>query len=174
MPVILPGVVDGLGGYPIGMPQVQVFADVHCSADSMWRELGSFQSIARWHPMVKVAEGEGEEPGATRTLETQDGLRWVERLTECDPSQRLYRYEVASTELPLDDFRGEFRIREGRPHKCTVIWTAQFAVTTGEEKKASDAVREFFRAGARAIEKQYAAKPVAALRRRVRTLKRRS
>ena len=93
---------------------------------------------------------------------------------ECDPSQRLYRYEVASTELPLDDFRGEFRIREGRPHKCTVIWTAQFAVTTGEEKKASDAVREFFRAGARAIERQYAAKPVAALRRRVRTLKRRS
>src|SRR6476620_5746172 len=70
MPVILPGVVDRLGGYPNGMPQVQVFADVHRSAESMWLELGSFQSIARWHPMVTTAEGEGEEPGAKRTLET--------------------------------------------------------------------------------------------------------
>jgi hypothetical protein len=157
-----------------GMTQVQVFADVHRGADSMWREIGSFQSIARWHPMVAAAEGEGEEPGATRTLATPDGRRWVERLTECDAQQRFYRYEAASTELPISDFRGELRIREGRrPHRCTVIWTAQFTVTSGEEKSVSDNVREFFRAGARAIEKEYAAKPVTVLRRRARTLTRR-
>jgi hypothetical protein len=173
MPVILPGVVDAIRGYPIGMPQVQVFADVHRGADAMWRELGSFQSIARWHPMVVVADGEGEEAGATRTLETGDGLRWEERLTELDAAQRLYRYEVASTELPIAEFRGEFRIRDDRPHKCTVIWTAQFTVTSGEEKKVSDAVREFFLAGARAIEKQHAVRPVAVLFRRIRTLQRR-
>jgi Polyketide cyclase / dehydrase and lipid transport len=154
------------------MPQVQTFADVHRSADSMWRELGSFQSISRWHPLVVTADGEGEEPGATRTLETSDGLRWVERLTEVEPSERLYRYEATSTELPIDDFRGELRIREGLPHKCTVVWTASFTVTSVEEKKVSDAVRGFFRAGARAIEQQYAVKPVAALRRRVRTMRR--
>ena len=155
------------------MTQVQVFADVHRSADSMWRERGSFQSIARWHPMATGAEGEGEEPGATRTLVTRDGRRWVERLTERDASQRFYRYEAASTELPITDFRGELRIREGRPHRCTVIWTAQFTVTSGDEKSVSDNVRQFFRAGARAIEKQYAAQPVAVLRRGVSTLTRR-
>jgi hypothetical protein len=160
-------------GYPVDMPQVQVFADVHRNADSMWRELGSFQGIAQWHPMVKAAHGEGEEPGATRTLETSEGLRWVERLTKRDTAERFYCYEATSTDLPVADFRGEFRIREDRPHKCTVIWTAQFAVTTGEDKKVSDTVREFFIAGARAIEKQHAVRPVAALRRRVRTLKRR-
>ena len=159
-------------GYPISMPQVQVFADVHRSADSMWRELGSFQSIARWHPMVVAVDGEGEEPGATRTLETGDGLRWAERLTERDAAQRLYRYEVTMTDLPIDEFRGEFRIRDDRPHKCTVIWTAQFTVASGEEKGVRDAVREFFLAGARAIEKQHAVRPVAAFRRRVRKLKR--
>lgn len=155
------------------MTQVQVFADVHRSADSMWRELGSFQSITRWHPMLTGAEGEGEEPGATRTLVTRDGLRWVERLTERDSAQRLYRYEAASTELPITDFRGELRIREGRPHRCTVIWTAQFTVTSGDQKSVSDNVREFFRAGARALEKEYAARPVTVLRRRARTLTRR-
>jgi hypothetical protein len=173
MPVILPGVVTAVGGYPIGMTQVQVFADVHRSADSMWRELGSFQSIRRWHPMLTGVEGEGEEPGATRTLATQDGLRWEERLTERDTAQRVYRYEATSSELPIADFRGELRIREGGPHRCTVIWTAQFTVTSGDEKSVSDSVRAFFRAGARAIEKQYAARPVAGLRRRVRTLTRR-
>ena len=155
------------------MTQVQVFADVHRSADSMWRELGSFQSIARWHPMVTGAEGEGEEPGATRTLATRNGLRWVERLTERDAAQRFYRYEATSSELPIADFHGEFRIRQGRPHRCTVIWTAQFTVTSGDEKSVSDNVRGFFRAGARAIEKQYAAPPVTVLRRRMRTLTRR-
>jgi hypothetical protein len=173
MPVILPGVVHRLRGYPIGMPQVQVFADVHRSADSMWRELGSFQGIAKWHPMVTAASGDGEEPGATRTLETADGLRWEERLTERDSAQRLFRYEAASSELPIADFRGEFRIREGGERKCTVIWTAQFTVTSGNEKSVSDAVRLFFRAGARAIERQYGIRPVAALRRRARTLQRR-
>jgi hypothetical protein len=138
----------------------------------MWREVGSFQSIALWHPMVTGAEGEGEEPGATRTLATQDGLRWVERLTERDTAQRFYRYEAASSELPITDFRGELRIREGRPHRCTVIWTARFTVTSDDEKSVSDSVREFFRAGARAIEKEYAARSVTALRRRVRTLTR--
>jgi hypothetical protein len=155
------------------MTQVQVFADVYRSADSMWRELGSFQGIVRWHPMVTEAQGQGEEPGATRTLTTRDGLRWVERLTERDAVQRLYRYEATSTELPITDFRGELRIREGRPHRCTVIWTAQFTVTSDDEKSVSDNVRGFFRAGARAIEKQYAAQPVTVLRRRVRTLTRR-
>jgi hypothetical protein len=155
------------------MTQVQVFADVHRSADSMWRELGSFQSILRWHPMVSGAQGQDEEPGATRTLATRDGGQWVERLTERDASQRLYRYEASSTDLPIADFRGELRIREGRPHRCTVIWTAQFTVTDGDEKSVSDKVRAFFRAGARALEKQYAGQPVTVLRRRVRTLTRR-
>jgi Polyketide cyclase / dehydrase and lipid transport len=173
MPAILPGVADTICGYPFGMPQVQVFADVHRSADSMWQELGSFQGIARWHPMMKAVHGDGEEPGATRTLETSDGLSWEERLTERDAGQRLYRYEAASTELPIADFRGEFRIRDDRPHKCTVIWTAQFTVISGEEKKVSDRVRRFFLAGAGAIEKQYAVRPVAVLRRRVRTMTRR-
>jgi len=155
------------------MTQVQVFADVYRGADSMWRELGSFQSITRWHPMATGAEGDGEEPGATRTLATPDGRRWVERLTERDAAQRFYRYEAASTELPIEDFRGELRIREGRPHRCTVIWTAQFTVTSGDEKSVSDNVRRFFRAGARAIEKEYAVRPVTVLRRRARTLARR-
>ena len=88
-------------------------------------------------------------------------------------AQRLYLYEMTGSELPIADFRGEFRIREGRPHRCTVIWTGQFTVTSDEEKTVSDRVRAFFRTGARAIEKQYAAGPVSSLRRRTRTLQRR-
>ncbi|MFG1931918.1 SRPBCC family protein [Mycobacterium sp. NPDC048908] len=173
MPVILPGVARRFLGYPVGMPQVQVFADVYRSADSMWRDLGSFQGIRSWHPMVTTASGDGEEPGATRTLETEDGLRWEERLVERDPAQRVYRYEATVSELPIADFHGEFRIRAGGQHRCTAIWSAHFTVTDGDEKTVSDAVRRFFRSGARAIERQYAPRPVAALRRRVRTLQRR-
>jgi hypothetical protein len=155
------------------MPQVQAFATVNRSADSMWRELGSFQGLAHWHPMVKATRGEGEEPGATRSVESRNGVTWVERLLGGDPAQRLYRYEVTSNDLPVTDFHGEFRIREDGPKKCTVVWTAQFDVTSGDEKVVSDAVREFFRAGVRSIEQRHAARPVSALRRRVRKVQRR-
>jgi Polyketide cyclase / dehydrase and lipid transport len=178
MSVILPGrsrqrIVDAARGYPVRMSQVQAFATVHRSADSMWHDLGSFQALARWHPMVKATHGEGEEPGATRSVESRDGLAWVERLTEVDPEQRLYRYEVTSKDVPITDFRGEFRMREDGPSKCTVVWTAQFAVTSGDEKKVSDTVREYLRAGVRCIEQRYSARPASALSRRLRTLKRR-
>ena len=52
------------------MPQVQALATLHRSAESMWRELGSLQDIARWHPMVAAVHDEGQEPGATWTIET--------------------------------------------------------------------------------------------------------
>lgn len=144
------------------MPQVQVFADVHRRAQSMWRELGSFQSISRWHPMLKASLGEGEEPGATRTLEALDGQRWVERLTEVDPVQHLYRYEVVSTDLPIADFAGEFRVRDDGGDKCTVVWSGRFTLAEGGDKDVNDAVRAFFRAGARGIEDRYTVRPSSA------------
>src|SRR6476620_1028086 len=128
------GVVDRLGGYPNGMPQVQVFADVHRNAESMWGELGSFQSIAPWHPMVTTAEGEGEEPGATRTLETSDGVRGAERMTQTDQSPRVYLYALTGMVLPIADFLGGFPTRDGRPHRCNVICPGQYTVATDEEK----------------------------------------
>ena len=80
----------------------------------MWRELGSFQALAHWHPMVNATPGEGEESDETRSVETRDGGKWVEHRLKTDPQQRLYRYEAASDDLPIADFRGEFRVREDR------------------------------------------------------------
>ena len=54
-------------------------------------------------------------------------------------AQRLYLYEMTGSELPIADFRGEFRIREGRPHRCTVIWTGQFH---GDLRSGKDGQRQ--------------------------------
>ncbi|MET0757831.1 MAG: SRPBCC family protein [Mycobacterium sp.] len=131
------------------MPQVQALATLHRSAESMWRELGSLQDIARWHPMVAAVHGEGQEPGATWTIETRAGQCQVVRLVEVDHEHHVYRYEMTSTGLPIADYVGELRIRADAAGKCTVCWTARFNVTSGDEKAAGDTVREFFRAGAR-------------------------
>jgi Polyketide cyclase / dehydrase and lipid transport len=139
------------------MPQIQAFATVHRSAEALWREVGAFADIARWHPIL-TAEPSGE---AERTIQTRDGHRWIERLTQSDPDQHLYRYEAASSELPINDFRGEFRIRGDAPNKCTVVWTAQFTVTAGNEKTVADEVRGFLCAGVRGIEDRYDVRPPA-------------
>ncbi len=144
------------------MPLVQAFATVHRSAESMWREVGSFQGVARWHPMLVSSPDEGDQPGSTRTIQTRDGHRMVEQLTQVDSDEHLYRYEVTETALPIADYKGEFRIREDGPAKCTVVWTARFTVTSGDEKRVTDAVREFLCAGARSIEKRFTGRPVTA------------
>ena len=96
------------------------------------------------------------QPGRWRRATASRRLSACTRWTH---GQRLYTYEVTSDDLPITDFRGEFRIREDGPKKCTVVWTAQFAVSSGDEKAVSDAVREFFRAGVRSIEARHASRP---------------
>lgn len=152
------------------MPQIQAFATVHRSAAAMWRDVGSFQGIAQWHPLLKPTDSAGEEPGAERTMETTDGRRWVERLRESHSEQRLYRYDATASDLPIADFDGEFRIREDAPNKSTVVWTGRFTVTSGNEKEVTDAVRHFLRAGMRAIERRYAGRPATATPHDVSTL----
>lgn len=136
------------------MPRVQAFATVHCSADSMWREIGSFQGVGRWHPMLRGVQGDGEQPGAMRTAETQGAQRQVERLQHVDPEHYLYRYQMTSNVLPIADYVGVFRVRDDGPDKSTVIWSAHFNVTSGDEKAVIEAVQHFLSAGARSIGKR--------------------
>jgi hypothetical protein len=136
------------------VPHVEASATVDRSVDALWREVGSFHSVGEWHPMLARVEGRGDEVGALRTAETRDSQRQIERLTQVDPGDHRYRYEMVSTEMPVDTYVGDFSIR-GTNGQSRILWAADFEVTAGNEKEVAGFVRQFLAAGVESLQRRY-------------------
>jgi polyketide cyclase/dehydrase/lipid transport protein len=137
------------------MPHVEATVAINRDADSLWKEIGSFQGVGEWHPMLAAVEGQGEEPGSTRTAVTQDGQRQVERLQQIVPVQHRYRYQMVSTPMPVSDYVGEFVIHGDDAGQSTLVWTADFDVISSDQIQVTGMVREFLTAGVDSVQKRY-------------------
>lgn len=105
------------------MPYVEVTVTIPRDADSLWREIGSFQGVGDWHPLLARVDGEGEQPGALRTAETGEGQQQVERLQATEP--RAYRYAMESTPLPVTDYVANLRVQGAGADTSRVVWIAR-------------------------------------------------
>lgn len=137
------------------MAQVTASTQLHTNADTLWREIGSFQSVGNWHPMLARVKGNGELPGAMRVAEAADGSRQIERLQLIDRKNHFYRYEVLSSPMPIDHYVGEFRVLDGDGGFSTVSWKSEFEVTSADEGRVVEAVRQFFDAGLENLRQKY-------------------
>lgn len=137
------------------MPHIEVSARINLDADTLWREIGSFQGLGRWHPMLAKVEGSGEQPGALRTAHTPDGQKVVEQLQEVDPTSHFYRYVMLSSPMPISGYISEFRVEDNDERTSTVSWTSDFQVRPEDEAKIVGTVREFLTAGLQSLKKKY-------------------
>jgi Polyketide cyclase / dehydrase and lipid transport len=115
--------------------------------DQLWHQIGKFASVGEWHPMLIRVESDGEHEGASRTAIAKDGSRQTERLIERAPRQRLYRYRMESTPMPVRNYIGEFRIDDNPDRTSTVVWRADFDVSPDNERAAVETVRAFLKSG---------------------------
>ncbi len=129
------------------MAHVEATALVDRNIDELWREIGPFHAMAEWHPMLARVEGSGDEIGALRAAETRDNQHQVERLIALNPEDHRYRYEIMSTDMPVDHYVGDFSARPESGQHSTVIWSADFEVTAGDETEVASVVRRFLAAG---------------------------
>lgn len=136
------------------MPHAEATARVATDAATLWQEIGSFQGVGDWHPMLDRVEGEGEQPGATRTAYSA-GRQQVERLREADPEQLWHRYTMESTPLPVSDYTAELRVVDHQDNTSTVSWNADFDITSGEESEAVAMVQGFLEAGVSELTNRY-------------------
>lgn len=137
------------------MPHAKATADVPVDVDTLWRQIGSFQGVGDWHPMLTKVEGDGEAPGATRTATAADGSQQVEWLQDADPAEHRYSYVMESTPLPVRDYTGRFSANAAGDDATTVRWSADFEVTSKDEARAVDMVQGFLDAGLDNLRQQY-------------------
>ena len=140
------------------MEHVEATATVAVDPDMLWGEIGRFQGIGAWHPMLAEVTGEGEQPGARRQATGKDGNEQVERLTEADPRMRYYRYVTETTPLRVSDYSAELRVRPGADGTSTIRWSADFD-PSGNPPETTETttsqIRDFLEAGMRALEDRY-------------------
>jgi hypothetical protein len=135
------------------MSHVEVSARISMDADRLWQEVGSFQGVGSWHPMLARVEGQGEEPGAIRTAETPDGQKSVERLQHIDRNGHFYRYVILSSPMPVKDYVAELRVRSEDGSASTILWSSDSQVTS-EDEEVVGMVREFFNAGVQNLKRK--------------------
>ena len=140
------------------MPKVTMSTPVAMNADALWQASGSFAAIGDWHPMIEKVESDGEQKGSTRTLQLAGGAKLVERLQEVSPTERLYRYSIESSPLPISNYVSEIRVKDNGDGSSTVEWSSDFNVNTSNEGDVVKTIQEVYRAGLDNLTKLYGMK----------------
>jgi mxaD protein len=140
------------------MPKVTMSTPVAMNADALWQAMGSFAAIGNWHPMMEKVESEGEKKGSMRTLQLIGGAKLVERLEEVSPTERLYRYSIIESPLPISNYFSEIRVKDNGDGTSMVEWSSDFDVNTGNETDVVKTVQEVYQAGLDNITKLYGLK----------------
>src|ERR1051325_6187613 len=104
------------------MPHIELSTSIHADPDSLWREIGAFDRVGEWHPLVAKVESEGRR----RIAYDKEGLCQVEELQELDARHRRYRYTIDSTPMPIGNWVAELSVHDNRDGTSTVRWTADF------------------------------------------------
>jgi mxaD protein len=139
------------------MPNITETATVGLDPETLWEEIGGFGSVADWHPLLSSVDNFGEGSGALRIAHAKDGSNQTERLQSVDAERHLYRYIMEKTSMPVRDYQAEFRIDPTGNAASTVVWSAQFELTSDGDGKTVESVRHFLRAGTESLRDKFGA-----------------
>jgi hypothetical protein len=136
------------------MSKVKMETRVPASADTLWKTIGGFNSLANWHPAVVKSEATGNNKGSTRTLTLANGGKIEERLEELSDNERLCRYTILSGPLPVGDYVAEIHVEDNGDGTSTVEWSSEFK-PTGPEKEAVKTIQGIYQAGFDNLQKMF-------------------
>jgi len=136
------------------MPNVIETMRIGMDPESLWRQVGHFGDVGAWHPALAKVDSEGDRPGAVRHVQTKRGDRQVEQLEQIDQARRLYRYSMKETAMAVANYTAEFRIDSAGEGASTVIWSAHFDITSGNEENGVEMIRQFLQLGLHSLRKK--------------------
>ena len=80
----------------------------------------------------------------------------TERLEEISPTERLYRYSILESPLPISDYFSEIRVKDNGDGTSTVEWSSDFNVNNvNGENDVIKTVQEVYKAGLDNLTKLY-------------------
>ena len=124
----------------------------------VWKAIGDFDAIDRWHPAVEsaeIVEGENNEPGARRHLTLAgDGGTIDEELVARDDDRMSYSYRLIEGVLPVRNYRSEIVVKAAHGNATRIVWTGNFDAAEGvEDAKAQEVITGVYTGGLENVKK---------------------
>ena len=121
------------------MGHVSTTGRISADANKIWGIIGAFSGLENYLPPIAKSLTEGEGVGMTRTLTTQDGSEFIERLEALDHDSRSLTYSIISDHpFPFTDYVSTIKVSNSGNDECEVEWSAEFnpSGATTEEVQA--------------------------------------
>ena len=110
----------------------------------VWKQIGGFNALPEWHPMVQSSEL--AEGGKIRKLTVPGAGVIVERLEGKDDNARTYTYSITEGPLPVADYQATIRVRE-EGDDAVVEWESHFEPKGASADEAAKTIQGIFQAG---------------------------
>jgi hypothetical protein len=116
------------------------------SAEELWKRVGGWDSIHKWHPAVKSTDV--SKDGSLRTLTLGDGAILVEKLLE--QGKRSYSYRFEESPLPVKNYRATIQVRADGGGSI-LEWAGTFDPAGISESDAVNLIEGIYQAGLDAL-----------------------
>ena len=135
------------------MAKVSLQSTFKVSPDQIWKLIGKFNALPDWHPAVQSSKL--EDNGRLRRLNLMGGGEIVERLETIDEKDRLYRYSIVSSSLPVANYTATLRVCDDGKGNALVDWSSEFEPAGAPELDAMKAVQGIYQAGFDSLKKMF-------------------
>lgn len=126
-------------------------ARVQTSAENLWKLVGNFNDLDRWHPAVKISRQLSDQ----RFLELQDGAEIVEQQTARDDAQMSYSYRIVSGPLPVQQYQATISVRAVGSDQSEVTWSSDFRPDGVSSMEAEKVIKGVYQAGFQQLQTMY-------------------
>lgn len=124
---------------------------VQAPAAEVWKLVGEFNDLERWHPAVTISKQLFDQ----RYLTLAGGGEIVEQETARDDGQMSYSYRIVSGPLPVDGYQATISVTPVNAMKSTVTWSSTFEANGVPGDQAEDVIRGVYEAGLQNLKRMY-------------------
>lgn len=130
------------------MAKVSTSVPLAAPAGTVWELVGAFDGLAKWHPAFVACEESRRDGVVTRRLTLADGATILERLEERSDRDRICRYSIVDSPLPITGYVSDIRVhdRDGE-NSCEVEWACEFTPVGATEADMTALIRNVYQTG---------------------------
>ena len=135
-----------------GSPALALESDVSTtstlSPDAVWKKVGDFCGIAKWHPIIEKCTLNGD--GKERVLMAKGGATATERVEAWDDSGRSYTYTIIGGNLPVANYHSTLSVKPDA--KGSVIrWVGKYDAKGAPDADAKGLIDTIYDTGEKAL-----------------------
>ena len=116
---------------------------------TVWKLVGSFDSLDVWLPPVRASSftGNATEPGAIRLLDLGNNASVTEKLLAFNGAEHRYSYAFLSSPLPVKNYVATIELSAAGEGKTRIKWSSTFDAAGAPDDKAKEAILGIYDAG---------------------------